>query len=137
MTQMGDPPEAGEWSQPKQNIAGATSTTNGTKIWVGNRIVGEVRGVEFIKRVRGSKHFLCKPPAIAFDISSLEDARATGASVVRIIDDETGKTYPAPISTIFSKGFPVNRGQGEQIGLEFQYWQRDNDPLATQLGLWG
>jgi hypothetical protein len=137
MTDLINLQQVGHWVEAGVPSANAVSATTSTKIWVGAHSVGEVCGEEFIKKVRGSKHFLRKPPAIAFDISSLEEAKACGATTVRAIDDETGKVYQVPISTIFSKGFIFDRGHGSQIGLVFRYWQQGNDPLATQLGLWG
>jgi hypothetical protein len=123
--------------QSRQPITDVASSNNYTNIWVGNHIVGAVRGGEFIKKVKGSRHFLRKPPSIAFDLNSIEEARTCGANSVRIIDKETGKIYQAFISTIFAKGFQVNRGYGKQIGLEFRYWQCGNSPLVTQLSFGG
>lgn len=80
---------------------------------------------------------LRKPPSIAFDVASLEDARASGAKTVHIIDEESGKVYRASIPTILSNGFRFNRGRGDQIGLRFVYWQLGDDPLATQLSFGG
>jgi hypothetical protein len=136
MTDLINLQQVGQWVQVGASSANDVSTSITTQIWVGNHIVGEVRGGEFIKKVKGTKHFLRKPPAIAFDISSLEEARACGATKVRVIDTESGKIYQAPISTIFAKGFSFNRGRGEQIGLRFVHWQQGNDPLAMQLRLW-
>ena len=137
MTQKENPPRARRWAQSRQNNASAVSVDNYNKIWVGNRIVGDVEEEEFIKKVNGSVHFLHRPPAIAFDILSLEKAKDAGATSVRVIDVETDKSYRAPISTIFSKGFRFNRGYGEQVGLEFQHWQSGDGPLVKQLELWG
>lgn len=107
-----------------------------TQIRVGNRIVGEVIGQEFVKHVRASAHFLYRPPAIALDRGSLEEARLAGANIVRIIDQESGKVYRALISTIHAKGFPVDRGYGKQIALLLSYWSREDDQLGEQLKLW-
>jgi hypothetical protein len=117
-------------------MADGASTNIDTRIYAGNRVVGLVRGGEFIKRVKGSRHFLRRPPSICFDVSSLEEARNAGASTVKVIDDESGQVYQVPISLIFAKGFIFNRGHGEQIGLVFRYWQTGDDPLARQLELW-
>lgn len=137
MTQIGNPIQAGRLAQSRQSSTNVDSSNTCSQIWAGNRIVGEVRGDVFYKRVKGSRHFLRKPPSIAFDVASLEDARASGAKTVHIIDEESGKVYRASIPTILSNGFRFNRGRGDQIGLRFVYWQLGDDPLATQLSFGG
>ena len=52
---------------------------NTTKIRVGRRVVGEVRGDVFYKSVYGSKHFLRIPRAIANDVKVLDEAEQAGA----------------------------------------------------------
>lgn len=105
-------------------------------IYVGGRIVGEVRGGIFVKRVKASRHFLRVPPAIAFDIESLEQAQAAGAEKVKIIDTESGKIYKAFISTIWEKGFEFDRGFGKQIALLISDWSQGGEPMGKQMGLW-
>jgi len=85
-------------------------------------IVGAVVGNRFIKRLSGKKHFLHSPAAIAFDIDSLKTAEKLGATVAHIIDRDTGKEYFVFISTIFEKGFEIDRGYGEQIALPLREW---------------
>ena len=107
-----------------------------TQIRVGTRIVGVVIGREFVKYARASAHFLYRPPAIALDIESLNDAQSAGADIVKIIDKESGKVYRALISTIHAKGFPVDRGYGKQIALLLSYWSREDEQLGEQMKLW-
>jgi hypothetical protein len=106
---------------------------NRIPIRVGKLIVGEVRGDTFYKRLRASAHFLNVPPAIAFDVSTLDDAERAGARFVEITDTESGRVYRSSIATIRAKGFRVARGFGEQIALAMDEWTRDGEPLATQL----
>lgn len=106
-----------------------------TPIRVRYRIVGYVKGDEFYKNVRGSAHFLHNPRAIAFDISSLEDARDYGAKCVHIYDSERRMSYYALISTIFEKGFRIDRGYGEQIALLMTYWDRKKANVQPELFL--
>ncbi|OFY38261.1 MAG: hypothetical protein A2Z69_02350 [Bacteroidetes bacterium RBG_13_44_24] len=94
-------------------------------IRVGYRIVGYVKGDKFYKVVDGREHFLHNPPAIAFDIGSLEDARDYGASYVHIFDTARRRSHYALISTILEKGFRINRGSGEQIALLMTYWEKE------------
>lgn len=93
-----------------------------TKIKVMGRLVGEVRGSVFYKRVRGRTHFLQTPPAIAFDKRSLFDAEQAGARHVEILDTETGIRYRAPIRLLRQRGFTLDRGFGEQIALPMKHW---------------
>jgi hypothetical protein len=136
MVNTESPSRTGRWTQSRQHIDDGVSACNCTLIWAGGYVVGQVSAKVFFKKVRGSKHFLRKPPAIAFDIQSLEDAKDAGASTVRVLDEESGMTYQASIETIFTRGFPFDRGHGKQIGLAFRYWQQGDDPLANQLQLW-
>ena len=102
------------------------------KIKIGEKIVGVIKGENFIKRVHSAKHFLRKPPAIAFDVDTLTQAQDLGATRVKIIDLDTNSIYIASIELIFEKGFVFNRGYGIQIGLTLNYW---NTSSPTQPNL--
>lgn len=109
---------------------------NRIPIRVGRFIVGEVRGDTFYKRLRASAHFLNVPPAIAFDVSSLNDAERAGARFVQITDAESGRVYRQSIAAIRAKGFRVARGHGEQVALALNEWAREGEPLGEQMTLW-
>jgi endonuclease YncB( thermonuclease family) len=96
--------------------------SNGDLIHVKNKVVGLINGDTFHKRVKASKHFLKRPPAICFDVSTIEDAEAKGAEHVCVTDRETWKVYHARIDTVKDKGFTMNRGFGEQIALPLNRW---------------
>jgi hypothetical protein len=68
---------------------------------------------------------LQRPPAIAFDISTLDDAQRAGATQLRICDTETGKTYCASIRLVREHGLRFNRDFGDQIALPLAYWSID------------
>jgi len=95
---------------------------NSISVFAAGRIVGRVDGDTFKKSITGSRHFLRKPPAIAFDVSTLRDVEDAGALSVEVLDRETGRKYHAPISLVLAKGFFFNRGFGEQIGLSLRYF---------------
>lgn len=122
-------------------------------ICVSGKTIGEVIDDVFVKRIKFSKHTLRTPHAIAFDVSTLDDAERAGATIAEIHDVETGHTYTATMELIRSKGFPVRRGFGNQWALTMNYWQRNGvqseaerqaESLAIreetktiqQLGLW-
>ena len=91
------------------------------------KVVGEFVGEVFVKRVSGTKHFLRRPPAIAFDISTLTEAERLGANTVHIIDEDTDRSRWASVELIRTKGFSFNRGFGLQIALPLTEWREHND----------
>ena len=82
-----------------------------------SRPVGQVTGAVFEKSIAGSKHLLHRPQALAFDLSTLDDAERAGAEFVAVRDSETGTVYRQRIDTIRRYGFMVTRGFGRQIAL--------------------
>ena len=94
-------------------------------IYVGRKVVGYVEDGIFFKSVQGSKHFLRKPPAICFDVSTLNTARSSWATQVRVYDKESGLVYVAPLENIERYGFKFNRGFGNQIGLVMEQWETE------------
>jgi hypothetical protein len=104
-----------------------------TPIYIGQRVIGNVRGDTFCKTVTGSKHFLRSPKAICFDRSTLRDAAAAGATCAAIFDRETGTTYTAALATIDAYSFPVHRGHGDQVGVPLDHWSVNGaTPVAEQ-----
>ena len=97
---------------------------NSTPIYVGSKVVGRVIGDTFQKNIR-KNHFLHTPPAIAFDLSSLDDAEAAGAFLVEVTDSDSRSIYKTSIPYIRSKGFYFNRGFGKQIALPMDEWNRN------------
>jgi hypothetical protein len=119
------------FAKPK---SGSKSTC--TPIRVNGKVVGEVSGDIFTKRLRGSVHFLHYPPAISFDIASLREAEDAGARSVKVVDTESKRVYLSPISTIWTKGFEIDRGYGRQIALVIELWSRGDKQADNQLSLW-
>lgn len=117
------------------------SRRNSTKkitICAGNgKVVGAVEDGIFSKSIKGSKHILQKPPAIAFDVCSIEQAKAAGASRVQVLDTESDKVYSASLERISEKGTYFNRGWGEQVFLPMVYWgmTKKGEPQVEQLSL--
>mgnify|MGYP003376593867 CR=1 FL=1 len=103
-----------------------------TPIFCNGHIVGKVTARTFCKVISGSKHLLRKPAAIAFDKTTLKDARKAGALTVAVTDRETGKTYRAPIDDIETHGFGVFRGFGSQVALALTRFSVDGkEPEAA------
>jgi hypothetical protein len=114
----------------------------------GKTVVGYVRSGRFHKTICGSRHFLQRPYALGFDVSTLDQAQAAGAFIVVVLDSETGKTYTASIDDIRRRGFVVQRGYGRQIALPLSAYSVSGDepkslvaikaePKHLQLGLFG
>ena len=100
-------------------------------IFSGTRVIGLVSGDIFKKTIIGSKHFLRMPPAIAFDVSTLEDAERAGATTVEVIDKETSVIYRTSIYTIWKMGKRFNRGHGNQIFLPICNWSINGKPPSV------
>jgi hypothetical protein len=103
---------------------------------VNGRVVGKVEGDTFYKSIKGSKHFLRVPPAIAFDILSIDEAEEAGAVKVQVVDQETGTIYKSTIQNIREHGEEFNRGFGNQIFLVLEGWVKTKRGGGLQLGLW-
>lgn len=85
--------------------------------------IGEVSGTTFRKVIEGSKHFLRRPPAIAFDVVTIQEAEKLGAKDIMVVDKETKKKYRTTIFNLWHFGFMFNRGKGDQIALRMPYWK--------------
>jgi len=105
----------------------------GVPIYVNGRAVGHVEGDTFYKTLRASVHFLKRPPAIAFDVSSLFDAQDAGATKVHITDQETGRVYVARIADILRDGRRFNRGFGDQVYYLLTRWRHPDAPQQMTL----
>ena len=99
-------------------------------------MVGKVEGDTFYKSI-SKNHYLQRPPAIAFDIESLEQAERAGAVYVQVTDRENGTIYKATIQHIREKGKEFNRGYGDQIYLTLEGWIKCKPDGGLQLALWG
>lgn len=104
------------------------SKNTAVPIFAQGKVIGNVRGGVFFKRVRASVHFLRKPAAIALDVASLNDAEKAGAHSVNVEDTESGKVYAASIKTVRAFGLSLNRGFGAQVALPIARWQVASTP---------
>lgn len=85
---------------------------------------GEVIGVTFKKFLRGSRHFVRKPPCIAFSVESIEKAERLGATEILVVDKEDQVAYKCGIQTLKAKGFKQARGRfEEQWFLPVSVWE--------------
>ena len=99
-------------------------------------VVGKVEGNTFYKSIKGSKHILRRPRAIAFDLYSLDEAEGVGAVKVQVLDQENGTVYKSTIQHIREHGKEFNRGFGDQIFLVLEGWVKSKRGGGLQLGMW-
>lgn len=106
-------------------------------VYSAGRKVGEVVDDCFVKRVSASRHFLHRPPAIAFDVIAFDSAVRLGARRIEVTDTDSGDCYEATVELVQQYGFPVNRGFGEQLALHLHQWRvtRANSSGYVQLTL--
>jgi len=74
------------------------------------------------KRVFASKHFLRKPPAIAFDKSVIDEARSKKATDIMVHDRESKKRYKISMDSFVDNAFQIDRGHGVQLALAIGKW---------------
>ena len=88
------------------------------------KIIGYVQNGTLVKTVRSSRHFLRKPPAIAFNVSTIERAIDADAENILIFDTENNLYFTSTMKKLEHDGFEFNRGHGEQIALALDKWER-------------
>lgn len=104
-----------------------------TPIFFAGRRIGFVAEGTFHKQIQGSKHLLRTPRAICFDVSTLRDAVAAGATRVEVTDTETQTTYSTTFDRLRERCFPVQRGFGNQVGMTLEHWSINGElPRADQ-----
>ena len=105
-------------------------------IKVGDKVVGCLKGDKFIKSVIGSKHQLRQPPAWAIDAEAFDVEVKPNASVIVVIDRETGIEYHCPVETFDKLKGELDRGFGRQYFLTLNHWEARGNG-HQQLSLWG
>jgi len=90
------------------------------------KVVAYVDGDTLKKIIKGSKHILRNPPAICFDMDVMVRARELGAVNVVVRDRETDTDFHSTVDAIMERGFPINRGHGNQIAMLIDYWVVEN-----------
>lgn len=94
-----------------------------SKIWTGNRVVGEVVDGTFKKSIYASRHLLRRPPAICLSVESLNQAEQAGAKVIEVNDKESGLVYSCTVTHFRQYAFDLQRGGYEaQKALPLSYW---------------
>ena len=98
------------------------------------KVVGVVMKDTLHKRVNSSKHFLRKPPAIAFDKDCIDKAKKLGATKIMVHDIDTKKRFMANYKEFEEHSIKLNRGFGEQLALPISMWNElDPNQLALSI----
>ena len=116
---------------PKSNHARNNVTPEDVSHNLRGQVIGSFTGKVLRKKVRASKHFLRKPPAIAWDVEAIKKADGQGTERLEVEDTDTGQVYYCQLQTLFKHGFKFDRGHGRQIGLTLNYWQRKDAKQPT------
>jgi hypothetical protein len=111
-------------------------TTQKAVYTASGKAIGKIRGDTFYKSIKGSRHMLRCPPAIALDLAGLNQAEQASALRVVVTDTETGTQYRSTIAHIRQAGFELDRGYGRQLALELTGWIQSTRG-AAQLELFG
>ena len=86
------------------------------------KIIGFLKGSQFVKTVLGSKHKLRFPPAWAIDAAAYEKDVRNKAREILITDKETGLKYRTSVEEFEAFKRELDRGFGRQYFLPIKYW---------------
>lgn len=91
-------------------------------IRVGEKVIGEIEGDVFIKKVSGSKHRLKSPPAWAVDANSWDNQISPVCKFVQVYDREQGKSYWSTVANFNQYKGLIDRGFEPQYFLALNRW---------------
>ena len=77
-----------------------------------------------VRSIRGSKHLLRHPPAIAFDANAYERLRPWFDDV-RVEDRESGLAHLIPATEFDEHSNKLDRGFGLQFYVELDFWMQE------------
>lgn len=77
-----------------------------------------------LRRRMSARHFLRRPPAIAFDRDVIDQAHAVGAERIVCVDRDSGDAYAVTMDAFMRGAFAFNRGWGDQLALPLAQWAR-------------
>jgi hypothetical protein len=83
------------------------------------------------RKASARRHQLRYPPAWAFEENILREAERQGATLVQVVDTDTGTTYTASVSRFWTHGVRIERGFGVQWALPLNQWHREDPAQKT------
>ena len=82
------------------------------KIEHGGKTIAVIDGNTLKKVIRHNHYIKYPKPVIAIDVSALTQAEQAGATMVQVVDRDTGEWFRATIEHIRNAGTPLDRGYG-------------------------
>lgn len=132
MTSKGEARLLAQAGDRRTSAAGASSRYHSRPGGSGRQLPlhGRIEGDTWVKTVRGSIHQLRTPPAWGVDVADLSAAERLGAAFVVLHDLEALCWYWAACRTLREKGWPLDRGFGQQIALALDFWRATRGEAA-------
>lgn len=108
-----------------------------TPVKAQGKVIGYLKDHTFIKRVRGSKHMLRKPPAWCISKQAFCEEVLPNTESILVEDAESGLIYECPTKIFAEHAFEIQRGNFEpQLALGLRFWKTRGNG-HRQLNLWG
>jgi len=143
MTHKKSPPETlSEASKGLRIVSNTKYSTHAphavnTPLKAQGKIIGYLQDHTFIKRVRGSKHMLRKPPAWCISKQAFCEEVLPSVESIIVEDVETGLIYECLTKVFAEHAFEIQRGNFEpQLALGLRFWIVKGN-RHRQLSLWG
>ncbi|MBT4512822.1 MAG: hypothetical protein HOC20_11520 [Chloroflexi bacterium] len=92
---------------------------------IDGKIIGRIDGNVLRKRIRGSKHILRTPKAIAIDANAFDREIAPTCKNIEVHDTESNEVYTSTIDNFSQYKMTLDRGHGRQYALPLRYWEFD------------
>jgi len=90
------------------------------------KAIGRSDGRTFRKTIKGSKHLLRSPRAIAIDAEAYDHEIALNCQYIEICDTESRTLYQSTVVDFDRYKGELNRGHGRQYYLRLSRWQITN-----------
>ena len=102
-------------------------------IKVGEKVIGEIKGEIFVKKVIGSKHRLQNPPAWAVDANAWDNQISPVCKYILIVDTEGQKNYWSTVDNFDKHKGLLDRGFDPQYFLALNRWSTEKPTAQPAL----
>lgn len=86
------------------------------------RVIGDIDGGVFYKRVNPEIHMVRRPPSWATDADSFDREVAPNCHTIVLIDITSDKQWEVSVEMFLKHRFKLNRGHGKQYALVLKWW---------------
>ncbi len=97
------------------------------------KTIGHSDGHTFTKKIKGSKHILKKPPAIAIDAEAFDREIASTCQKIEVYDSESNRLYTSTTENFNHHKGTIDRGFGKQYFLPFHRWDSDTPEAPAKV----